>query len=140
MQINDFSHPRVGIGVIVMRDGKVLMQKRKSKHGQGTWAFPGGHLEFGETPEKCAVRETQEEAGITLMNPRRGPYTNDVHETEGKHYITLFILSKSSVGEPRVCEPEKCEQWKWFDWNKMPDPLFLPIVHLREQGFDPFKA
>lgn len=139
MDQTNFHHPRIGIGVIVMRDRMVLMQKRKSKHGEGTWAFPGGHLEFGETPEQCAARETFEEAGITVTDLERGPYTNDVHQSEGKHYITLFILAHSFSGEPRVCEPEKCEQWKWFSWDNMPIPLFLPIVHLHEQKYNPFK-
>lgn len=133
------AHPQIGVGVIVIRDNKVLMQKRLSKHGHGTWAFPGGHLEFGESPEQCAIRETKEEAGINITNLRRGPYTNDLHASEQKHVITLFIITDSFTGEPTVCEPEKNEGWEWFEWNDMPEPLFLAIVHLREQGFNPFK-
>jgi len=44
----------------------VLMGMRKNKHGDGTWCFPGGHLEMHETPERCAIRETFEETGIQL--------------------------------------------------------------------------
>jgi 8-oxo-dGTP diphosphatase len=129
--------PKVGVGVIVMRDGKVLMHKRKGDHGGGTWSFPGGHLEYGETPEQRALREVAEECGIAVRNLRRGPYTNDVHEHEGKHYITLFVLADYAGGQPQVLEPEKCERWDWFAWDRMPEPIFLPIRHLREQGFSP---
>ena len=132
------SHPRIGVGVIVMRNGKVLMHLRKSPHGNGTWSFPGGHLEYGETPEQCALREVAEECGVTISNLRRGPYTNDVHESEGKHYITLYILSDWVHDEAQVLEPEKGERWEWYDWDAMPEPVFLPIRHLREQGYNPF--
>lgn len=131
-------HPRVGVGVIVMKDSKVLMGKRKGAHGEGTWSFTGGHLEFGETLEGCAQRETLEEAGITISNIHVGPYTNDIHEDEGKHYITLFVLADYAAGEVKLMEPDKFEEWRWFTWNELPQPLFLPIVHLLEQGFNPF--
>ncbi len=41
--------PKVGLGVLIFKDGKVLLGKRKGAHGEGTWCPPGGHLEFGET-------------------------------------------------------------------------------------------
>ena len=57
--------PRVGIGVFVLKDGKFLLGKRKSSHGEGSWSFPGGHLEFNEELEDCTRREVMEEAGIS---------------------------------------------------------------------------
>ena len=53
--------PKVGVGVAVVKDGKVLLGKRKNAHGEGTWSFPGGHLEYKESWEDCAIRETLEE-------------------------------------------------------------------------------
>ena len=38
--------PRVGIGVMIFKDGKVLLGKRKASHGEGEWASPGGHLDY----------------------------------------------------------------------------------------------
>ena len=63
-----FTHPRVGVGVIIKKDGQVLVGKRKASHGAGCWHFPGGHLEFNETWEECARRETKEEVGIKIKN------------------------------------------------------------------------
>ncbi len=132
------NQPRVGIGVIVLDDGKILLGKRKNSHGAGTWSFPGGHLEFNESWEVCAAREVMEETGITIKNLRFKTATNDIFHTEAKHYITLFMLADYDSGEVQVMEPEKCEEWRWFDWNHFPEPLFVPIENLRNTGFDPF--
>ncbi len=135
-------HPRIGVGVIIrhLEEEKVLLGKRKNAHGGGTWSFPGGHLEHGETPEACAKRETLEETGVEITNLRRATYTNDVFDAERKHYITLFITADHSSGVPRVYEPEKCVEWKWFAWENLPEPLFLPIQNLLEKGFTPFNT
>jgi 8-oxo-dGTP diphosphatase len=126
----------VGMGVIVFRDGRVLLGRRKSSHGTGTWHMPGGHLEFGESLEGCARREVLEETGLNIKNPRFAAVTNDMFE-EGKHYITLFMLSEWESGEPMVMEPEKAESWEWFSWDNLPEPLFLPMQNLLKQGFRP---
>ena len=107
-------------------------------HATGTWSFTGGHLEYGETPEDCAIRETREETGLEIRNLVRAPYTNDVHAAEGKHYITLFTRTDYQSGEARVLELEKFERWEWFAWDELPAPLFPAIVSLRAQGFNPF--
>ena len=59
--------PKVGVGVIVVRDGKVLLGKRRGAHGEGSWSFPGGHLEFNELLEICAKREAKEETGLEII-------------------------------------------------------------------------
>jgi 8-oxo-dGTP diphosphatase len=130
--------PKVGIGVVVVKDGKVLLGKRKNVHGEGCWCFPGGHLEFKETPEECAKREVLEETGLSVKNLRRGLYTNDIFEEENKHYVTLLVVADYDAGELKLTEPEKCERWEWFEWKKLPRPLFLPIRNLIEGGYNPF--
>lgn len=130
--------PKVGVGVIVVRDGKVLFGKRKGSHGEGTWSFPGGHLEFGEDVAVCARREVEEETGIVITNIRNAVFTNDVFEKEGKHYVTLFVVAHHTSGEPIIKEPDTCEQWEWFSWDALPKPLFLPIQNLLAQNFSPF--
>ncbi len=132
------NRPKVGVGVIVLKDSKVLFQKRIGAHGEGTWSFPGGHLEFNESFEECAKRETMEETGVSIKNVRFIGLTNDVHKTEGKHYVTIFMLSELDSGEPSIIEPDKTEKIEWRDWEDMPTPLFLPIERLLEQGYSPF--
>jgi 8-oxo-dGTP diphosphatase len=132
--------PRVGIGVLVIKDNKVLMGRRKNAHGDGDWSPTGGHLEFGESFEHCAKREALEEAGVKLRNVRFATVTNDIFEKENLHYITVIMLADYESGEPRLLEPDKFTEWGWFSWGSMPQPLFLPIRNLLKSGFSPFSA
>lgn len=129
--------PKIGVGAIVVRDGKVLMQKRRNAHGDGTWSFPGGHLEWSESPEECAIRETREELGIEIGEARPVAFTNDIFADEDKHYVTLFMQAKLKAGEPRIMEPDKIADIGWFAWDEMPRPLFLPIENLLKQRYRP---
>lgn len=122
--------PHVGIAVIIMRDNTLLLGKRKGSHGHGNWAFPGGHLEYGESWEECAKREVKEETNLDIEDVCFLTATNDIFEKEEKHYITLFLVAKNVFGEPRIMEKNKCEEWKWFAIEDLPSPLFLPIKNL----------
>jgi len=134
---NEMKRPKVGVGVWIVKDGKVLLGKRKNAHGDGSWSAPGGHLEWFETPEECARRETTEETGIEIANLRNATFTNDIFEDEDKHYITLAVTADWFSGEPQVLEPDRCERWEWFGWDELPEPLFLPLQNLLKQGFRP---
>jgi 8-oxo-dGTP diphosphatase len=127
--------PRVGVGVIVVRRGLVLLGLRKGSHGAGSWALPGGHLEFGESVEHCAAREVREETGLEISEVASGTYSNDVFEE--KHYVTLFVVARSEAGEPAVLEPEKCSGWCWFRWSELPQPLFQPLASIHRAGYVP---
>ncbi len=130
--------PKVGVGVIIVKDNKVLFQKRIGAHGEGTWSFPGGHLEFNETFEECAKRETKEEFDVELKNVRFATLTNDFFLKEDKHYITIFMIGEIASGEVKIMEPDKTKEFSWFAWEDAPSPLFEPIVNLLKQGYSPF--
>ncbi|MCC7432972.1 NUDIX domain-containing protein [Candidatus Peregrinibacteria bacterium] len=132
------NRPKVGLGVIVIKDGKVLLGKRKNAHGEGTWCFPGGHLEFGESWEACARREVAEEAGINIKDLKFITATNDIFDQEEKHYITIIMISQYDSGEVKIMEPEKCEGWEWFEWEALPKPLFQPTQNLIKTINKPF--
>ena len=129
--------PKIGVGVILVKDGKVLLGKRRNAPGDGTWSFPGGHLEWNESFETCARREVMEETGLTIKRAHFFTITNDIFTNEQRHYITVFMLADIASGVPEVKEPDKCEVWKWFSWKELPRPLFLPVENLLKQGLDP---
>src|SRR5437660_320418 len=127
MQVTE--RPIVGVGVLIFRDGQVLLGLRRGSHGAGTWSPPGGHLEYGEEPATCVMREALEETGLRLPSVEFLGVTNDVFEAEHRHYLTLFFRADSVSGEPAVREPEKCEGWHWWPWDALPENLFLPLRH-----------
>jgi len=113
--------------------------KRKGSHGAGKHALPGGHLELGESWIDCAVREVHEETNLNLnlnlgaKNPRLVTVTNDIMKSEGKHYITLFVIAKAvDPSTLKNMEPEKCEKWEWIPWQEIgaKSPLFLPLKNV----------
>ena len=124
------NRPKVGVSVILKCKDKVLVGKRKGSHGDGTWAFPGGHLEFGETIFECGKRELEEETNIKLGNLKGQNigFTNDIFFKEMKHYITLYALFKVDKElNAKIMEPNKCYEWIWVNENKIPKPHFIPL-------------
>lgn len=126
--------PRIGVGVIIFnKKNQVLLGERQGSHGQNTWSFPGGHLEFFEPIFDCAKRETMEETGLKITNLKKSLYTNSFHQKENKHYLTIFITADCIGDKPKTKEPHKIAKWSWFNFNKLPQPLFLPIQDLLNQ-------
>jgi 8-oxo-dGTP diphosphatase len=120
----------VGVAIIVTRGNQVLLLKRLNVHGAGSWSTPGGHLDFGETPEECAIREAREETGLDIINISFKAITNDVFETENKHYISIWMEGEYQSGEAVLAAPYESSEIGWFDWDKLPQPLFLPFQNL----------
>lgn len=124
-----------GVGVVIVKDGKVLFGKRLNAHGDGTWSTPGGHIEYGETFEECARREVLEETGMKIKNIRFITTTNDFFEKEKKHYVTIFVRADWASGEPQIMEPNKMVEWYWCAWEDRPKNVFLTIENLAKSGF-----
>lgn len=122
----------VGFGVILVKNGKILLGKRHEDPNKadsefrsaGEWCLPGGKLEWGESFEKGAIREVKEEAGIRILNPE----VISVHNTKNKyaHFITIGLIAKKWKGEAKVMEPDEITKWEWFSLNKLPYPRYFP--------------
>jgi 8-oxo-dGTP diphosphatase len=125
--------PKVGVGVLIVDGNRILLGKRKNAHGDGSWGPPGGHLEYGESWQQCAQREALEETGLEINDIQFCAVTNDIFAESNKHYVTIFMRAAYAGGVVTNREPEKCEQWRWFDVDQLPDNLFLPLAQLVEQ-------
>ena len=126
--------PKVGVGVMILREGKVLLGKRKGSHGEGEYSFPGGHLEYMESFADCAKREVKEECGIEIDNIRF-QFLSNVTKYAPKHYVHIGLIADWKEGEPEVLEPDKCESWGWHDLDNLPQPLF----EMCEQAIDSYR-
>jgi 8-oxo-dGTP diphosphatase len=115
--------PKVGVGVMILKDGKILLGKRKGSHGEGEYAFPGGHLEYMESFADCARREVSEECGIKI-DDICFQYLANITKYAPKHYTHIGLVADWKSGEPEVLEPEKSESWDWYDMDNLPQPIF----------------
>lgn len=126
------NRPGVGVSVIVTKEAKVLLLKRQGSHGAGSWAPPGGHIEFGESIEGCARRETLEETGVEIGEVVFRAITNDVFTTEGKHYITIWVEAPYITGEAIIASQRESTELGWFSLDDLPKPYFLPWKNFLE--------
>jgi 8-oxo-dGTP diphosphatase len=123
--------PVVGLAVVI---GAV---------GSGTWAVPGGHLEGGETFEEGAIREVEEETGITLEYADFWLVENVFYPDQ--HCVTIFMVAQlphdqnGRYVEAVNREPDKCEGWEWFPWDDLSEPLILGIQQVVDKNLSPFR-
>jgi 8-oxo-dGTP diphosphatase len=133
MKITDH-RPHVGMGVLVMRRGRVLLGRRRGSHSEGYYAAPGGHIEFGESFEQAARREVGEETGLEIAELRLLSVGNYVFRRQDgeRHYIDVDFVCEAPSGEPHLMEPEKCDGWEWYDLDDLPQPLFIVTQRMIE--------
>jgi len=125
--------PEIGVGCLVVNaSGKIMLCKRLKPYGYGKLALPGGHLEWQETLEQCAVREVAEESGITLKEVLNlDHYTQELTGT--RHYITFYLIAPLPDGQvPIRTEPDKHGEWGWYDPFDLPKHAWAPTKRLME--------
>ena len=132
---------RVGVSAIIMDDNKILLGHRsKNKKdtggivGRDTWSLPGGKQEYDETIIECAIRETKEECNLDIVEPKIIYASDDI--APDRHFVTITTIASNYSGVVKVMEPDKEDEWKWFDINNLPDNLYPPskqgIVYYKE--------
>ena len=114
---------KVGVGVMILKDGKMLLTRRRGSHGAGEYSFPGGHLEYMESFEDCAIREVKEECGLQIKN-LRFLFLSNVAKYAPKHYVHIGMVADWRAGEPQTLEPNKAGAWDWYSLDNLPEPLF----------------
>ncbi len=121
-----YPHPAVTADCIVMtRDNQVLLIQRKNEPCRGQWAFPGGFMNIDETAEAAAVRELQEETGITLSETdifQVGAYTA-VDRDPRERVITIAYLAEIDAPVP-VKGSDDAARAQWFPLDALPPLAF----------------
>ncbi|HEY0212810.1 MAG TPA: NUDIX hydrolase [Paenirhodobacter sp.] len=109
------STPRLGVIAVVLRDGQVVMVQRRNPPEAGSWGFPGGKVEWGETIYSAAARELHEETGIQAA-PARILTSFDVIGKDATgavawHYHIAAVLCRYRSGEPVAADDAMAAEW-----------------------------
>ena len=122
---------KVGVGVLILKDNKVLLGHRCTKyddtggiHEPDSWTLPGGKQEYNETILECAIRETKEETNLVISDFDVIGASDDIGTD--RHFITIHVLAKGISGELKIMEKNKIDDWKWFDLDNMPEKIYSP--------------
>lgn len=113
-------HPAVRVTTLchLEQDGKYLMLHRISKsvdENKDKWIGVGGHVEEGESPEDCLIREVKEETGLTLTSYRFRGLVTFVSDQWGTEYMCLYTADRWT-GELTGCREGTLE---WVDKDKV---------------------
>jgi len=114
-----FSDPKVAVGVLAERRGRLLLVRRNHEPHLGEWSFPSGYVDAGEVLEEAALRETKEETGLDVRIQRLlGAYS-----ARGDRVIFIAYAARVVAGRIRV-GPE-CQAVRFFPPDALP-PLAFP--------------
>lgn len=116
----------VGVGAFILNDNnELLLQKRAVPAEKDHWCIPGGRLEMFETLENAVIRETKEETDLDIEVLKIMGVCNHIIKEEEAHWIATSYLCKIKNGEPKIMEPDKASDMKWFSLDKLPDKLTI---------------
>lgn len=119
---------QVACQIIIRKKGQILLGKRKNCAGEGTWALPGGHVEYNEKLLDAAKRELEEELDISNHDLKLIAITDDLGENW--HYVHAVFLLDNFSGKIKLNEPHKCSEWNFYSLDKLPLPIFPPHIKM----------
>jgi 8-oxo-dGTP diphosphatase len=115
--------PGVGTGLVILRDGKLLLYKRMKAPESGYWNIVGGKVDHLELAETAARREAEEESGLKIGHVDFLCVTEQIIAADRQHWISLIYICRDFAGEPSLVEPDKLSEFGWFGRSELPAPL-----------------
>jgi len=111
--------PIVGVGAVVICDGKILLEKRKNEPGKGKWSIRGGLVELGENVEQTVIREVKEETGLEVEKPEHIDIVDNViRDKNGEikyHFVIIDYFVKLKGGTMKAMSDAEELRWVTFD-------------------------
>jgi mutator protein MutT len=130
------SAPLIGVGAVVVDQGRVMLVRRATEPMKGHWTLPGGLVELGEPLETAVAREVREETGLTVEPLELIELLDRIHR-EGErvryHYVIADYLCRVVGGALRAASDADAVRWvERAEWNSHSalqiDPVTVRVV------------
>ena len=118
----------VGVGALIFNGNNeflMLLRSENCKNEAGKWMIPGGAVDFNEKLEDTVKREIKEELGIDIEVIKLIAAVNHILPEEGQHWVAPTFKCKIVSGEPKILEPHKHAEMKWFSLDNLPENLSI---------------
>ncbi len=124
-----FTDPKVGVGVLVLQEGKLLLVKRIMKPEIGKWSIPAGYLDYGDDPKETAVREVLEETNLEVeITGLVDVYYNPDAITKGG--ASIFILYNATLIGGTLKAGDDAEAAQFFGPDELPELAFTSTLNV----------
>ena len=128
--------PLVGVGAVIVQEGRVLLVQRGREPMKGRWTIPGGLIEIGESLLEAVVRETREETGLEVEPIELVELLDRIHREEGcvrYHYVIADYLCRVTGGTLAAADDAAAVRWvERAEWNSHSalaiDPITVRVV------------
>jgi len=116
--------------LVLIKEEQILLMKRvNTSYQDGNYGLISGHFNGGETAKQCIIREAKEEAGITIF-PENLEVVHVVHRyMSDREYFDTYLRVEKWSGEIKNMEQNKCEEFKWFKMDNLPENI-IPELKL----------
>ncbi len=122
--------------LILIRDDRILLSRRfNTAWRNGDYSLIAGHLDPGESIRTTMVREAKEEAGVAIQLADL-QFVHVMQQYENAEYFDFYFTADTWEGEPTNCEPDKCDDIRWFPLDELPENL-VPNV---KQALEKYKS
>ena len=113
--------PLIGVGAVIVCNGRILLEKRKGEPGKGKWTIPGGLVELGERAEQTVIREVREETNLEVENPELIDVVDSITFDEGGrikyHFVIIDYFVKLKGGTVKAADD--AAELKWVPFNEV---------------------
>ncbi len=116
-----FLDPKVGAGVLIAKDGKILLVRRSVEPELGKWTLPAGFVEGDEDPRETASRECLEETGLVV---RIGELLDVIHGREHSSGASIVIIYTGEVVGGELAPSDDADAAEYFAPSELPPLAF----------------